>query len=888
MKRAIQLVVAGVFRLLLLLRYRTRITGLAELNDRRGILFVASHPALIDPVIVLSHLWPQFQPRPMLFESWFHSRWISWLPGLMKALPIPDSGELDRSPQAQTELKNRSEQAVRTISAGLGSGENFILWPSGRIRRGRHEVLGGSRSTSDILREQPDLKIVLLRTRGLSGSSFSCARSSELPSLLAIFRQGFFTALKNLVLFTPRRDVEIQLEEVQVSELPGIKREVLNPYLERQLDGSTLEPGTHVPYHFWDGLLGTGEPRHEFEPAPLETLDAESLTGIAENLRDGVADAIQELRPELPRERCLAPHATLDSLGLDSLDRTELVLALEQRFSHRSTGTPTTVGALWLLADGREQSKDVAPPPPDGWNRPRRRSGAVQLEGATLPEALWNAARRGPGDFAVADDLSGGLTYERFLVAVQLFADRLRAQTQSEHIGILLPATAAVDLLIFAVHAAGRTPVILNWTTGPKNLHHAVDVMEIEHVVTSKAFVSRIETGDLGANFLFLEDVRQSIGSLQKIRTLLRTKWFPGAVRRRFAERDPHDPAVILFTSGSEKAPKAVPLTHHNILSNLRGVLGSYEVESNDVMLGFLPPFHSFGFTLTVMLPLLCGCRAVHHPDPTDANAIAKKLTAYGATILCATPTFLGYLLQQATPEDLKTLRWAVVGGEKCPEALFEKFRAMVPHGHLLEGYGVTECAPLVSCTRPGMAEGGTMGKPLLGVTTRVVDPDSLESVSTGEPGMLLVGGPSVFPGYLDYDGPSPFVEIEGERYYVTKDLVVDDQNGTRHFAGRLMRFLKSGGEMVSLPAIEAPLTREFPPDDQGPQLAVEGIESPRRIVLFTRAELDTAEANRIVHDAGLRGVLRVDEVIRLDAIPVLGTGKIDYKVLKHRLERGA
>ena len=189
----------------------------------------------------------------------------------------------------------------------------------------------------------------------------------------------------------------------------------------------------------------------------------------------------------------------------------------------------------------------------------------------------------------------------------------------------------------------------------------------------------------------------------------------------------------------------------------------------------------------------------------------------------------------------------------------------------------------------PGMNEHGTMGRPLPGVEILSVDPDTREPIPAGEVGMLLVAGRNVFPGYLDYDGPSPFHELDGKRWYVTGDLTVQDADGTHRFCGRLKRFLKVGGEMVSLPAIEAPLTQRFPPSDDGPRVAVEGIDDPqRRIVLFAVEPIALRDANAILVEAGLRGVMRLDEVQHVDAIPVLGTGKIDYKVLRKLLQEMA
>jgi long-chain-fatty-acid--[acyl-carrier-protein] ligase len=253
---------------------------------------------------------------------------------------------------------------------------------------------------------------------------------------------------------------------------------------------------------------------------------------------------------------------------------------------------------------------------------------------------------------------------------------------------------------------------------------------------------------------------------------------------------------------------------------------------------------------------------------------------------LITTPAFLSYMLALAQGDDLSSLRIIVTGAEKCPETVFTRVAQLAPQATIIEGYGITECSPVVAANRPDRIKQGTVGLPLRDVEVRVVDPDTHQPVPSNTTGMLLVRGPSVFGGYLHYDGPDPFVEVDGQRWYVTGDLVQIDPEGFIHFRGRLKRFLKIAGEMVSLPALEEPLAQRWPPTDSGPQVAVEGIDAPggRRIVLFTTQDIALREANALLAEAGFRGVMRLDEVRRVDAIPVLGTGKTDYKVLRQAL----
>jgi long-chain-fatty-acid--[acyl-carrier-protein] ligase len=490
---------------------------------------------------------------------------------------------------------------------------------------------------------------------------------------------------------------------------------------------------------------------------------------------------------------------------------------------------------------------------------------------------------------AVADQTSGVLSYRRLLVATQLLGRRL-GQLPGRAIGVLLPASVAADVVFFGLHRFGKLPVMLNWTTGPANLAHAVEKLDIRCVVTSRKLIDRLGIEVPGAEYVFLEDLRLGVGKLEAVAALLATYLFPGRLLKHVPRPDPDEAAVVLFTSGSESTPKTVPLSHRNLIHNAQSSLVVLEATPADAMLGFLPPFHSFGLLGNVIATILAGIRVVHHPDPTDAAALVRITAGYRTSLLVSTPTFLSYMLARATPDDLRSLRIIITGAEKCPEAIFARARELAPQATILEGYGITECSPVIAGNRPGRVRAGTVGLPVDGVELCVVDPESKRLLPGNTPGLLLVRGPSVFHGYLKYDGPDPFLEVDGRRWYVTGDLVRLDEEGYIHFCGRLKRFLKAGGEMISLPALEEPFNERWPPTEDGPQVAVEGVETAdgRWIVLFTTQDISLREAGAILAEAGFRGVMRLDEVVRLGAFPVLGTGKTDYKVLRQMVTERA
>jgi long-chain-fatty-acid--[acyl-carrier-protein] ligase len=737
------------------------------------------------------------------------------------------------------------------------------------------EHLGAASALTDIVRAVPDAEIVLVRTRGVWGSSFTYAHTGRRPSLFRSLGIGAHLLLANFFLLMPRRRVDITVEHVDRGMLPELVKEKVNPWLETWYNAEGPERPTYVPYHF---LFG---PRHYKFPAPPRRTSGEIDVGqIRSDTRAAVAEILADMlgRPLIADE--LRSDRRLDDLGLDSLQRMELAIALEQRFGFSAEPAPDTVGQVLTLAEGLVEKEELKPPPQE-WFRPPSDEGPLQILAETIPEAFVARAFANPHGIAAADDLSGVVTYRRLLLGALLVSRRF-ASLPAMNVGLLLPASVACDTMLLGLYLAGKLPVLLNWTTGPANLRHAVRLTGLTHVITSRRLRDRLGLDIDGVQFIDVEDLREEIGWFERVRALLSVRLLPGRVRKHLPLPRPDDRAVILFTSGSEKAPKAVPLTHRNILSNQQSALVALGPTSRDVVLSFLPMFHSFGFTVTGLLPLLAGVRVVHHPDPTDAAGLARKVGAYRPTVVAGMPAFIEHLLARARPGELESLRLIVVGAEKCPPTLFEKVRQIVPNAHLLEGYGITECSPAIALNRPDANRTGSVGRPLPGIDVCVTDLESGEVLPPGRMGMLLVRGPSVFAGYLGEDA-WPFVELNGKHWYVTGDLAEIDPDGFVYFRGRLKRFLKAGGEMISLPALEEPFALRYPPDDSGPHVAVEGLETEhgRNIVLFTTEPITLKEANARLSDAGFRGVMRLDEVRRLDQIPVLGTGKTDYRRLR-------
>jgi acyl-CoA synthetase (AMP-forming)/AMP-acid ligase II/acyl carrier protein len=864
-------------RLLLSFRYRVRVDGLEQLKALKGAtLVLPNHPALIDPPLVSSFMQLHKPLRPLVNSATFRTKVLWPLMRVTNAFEVPDLSEHSRDAQSRT-LK-----MIDSVVERLHAGDCMLIYPSGRLQRSHLEIIGAARSVHEIVQRCPDVNIVLLRTRGLYGSIFSTAEKGVTPNLVQQVFRAIGWVLASLFFFLPRRPVNLHAEVIDRATLPLESREKFNAFLENWYNADGGQEPQFVRYHH---LFGPSQGSFG-QRAATEAFDVSKINPKTIRLVNELVQA--HIGRELAENELLA-DTKLETIGLDSLDRMDLALKIENQFSFRSDSVAESLGALWALADGQlSTSNGKQGTAPEAWRQWQQgRHQAVKDPGElilaeTIAEAFVRRALKSPDQVTTADALSGVLTYRRLLVGAALMAKRFQ-QFPEEHVAVMLPASVAADVVFMALHLAGKIPVMLNWTTGPANLAHAVRVTGVQRILSSRKMIDRLGIEVAGADYLFLEEVKAQIGKLEAAWMLLKTYLAPHSFLRQLPAQQPTDPAVFLFTSGSESFPKTVPLSHRNLMCNIRDSLRILQSEPGSSLLGFLPPFHSFGLTGNILFPQLSGIPCVRYADPTDASGLVRVIATYRTNLLFTTPTFLGYILSVCDGDQLHSLQRIITGAEKCPQHIFEACAKKAPHAVILEGYGITECSPVVAANRIGNSKAGSVGIPVPNVEVCIVDVDSGTPVEKGHPGMLLVSGPSIFDGYYQHQGESPFVELEGKHWYRTGDLLSQDSDGFLQFHGRLKRFLKAGGEMISLPALEEPFIRKYPADENGPKVAVEGIETAegRHIVLFTTEDLTLGQASQVLLDAGLRGVMRLDEVRKLAKIPILGTGKTDYKELR-------
>jgi long-chain-fatty-acid--[acyl-carrier-protein] ligase len=399
--------------------------------------------------------------------------------------------------------------------------------------------------------------------------------------------------------------------------------------------------------------------------------------------------------------------------------------------------------------------------------------------------------------------------------------------------------------------------------------------------------LSHVEFGDLTDKMLLLEDIRQSLSLKMKLKGLFLSFLKAKTILKLTGLKniDPNSPSVILFTSGTEASPKGVPLSHTNILSSQVCAFNELDFNSNDVMYGILPPFHSFGFSPAGLLSILSGIRIAYYPDPTDSYALAEGVARWKVTLFVSAPTFLRGVLAYGKKEQLQSIRYFIVGAERTPPEIDEKIAQLGNGSRSLEGYGITECSPILTIS-PYQTPPKGVGKLALCVEACFIHPETQKLVPSGEDGEVCVRGPNVFSGYLG-DVPSPFIEIDGKKWFRTGDIGHMD-GGYLILSGRLKRFTKVGGEMISLGAVEqaiaSELTRKGRVSTDAPSIAVcadERNSGKPQLVLFSLVSIDRDEANEILNNHGFSRLIKIGAVELVNEIPVLGTGKINHRKLQ-------
>lgn len=533
----------------------------------------------------------------------------------------------------------------------------------------------------------------------------------------------------------------------------------------------------------------------------------------------------------------------------------------------------------------------VDPPPTDRTAAtPDRITGAPfnpKLARRTLMGALVRARRWwGPKRVCIHDADGRKLTYDDLVKAAFAVGSALdRGVPKGESIAVLLPTGVAAAVAVFAISAYGRPPAMLNFTAGAKSLIAACKCARARRIVTARKFVEVGGFQDLIAKLgqdceiVYLEDVREQLTKTDKAKALLGSL-FPWAVRTR---QSPDDPAVYLFTSGTEGDPKGVVLTHANLVANAEQVRRHIpELYPSDTVMMPLPMFHCFGLTAGVVLPLIGGFATALHPTPLQAKTIVERCRELKATLLFCTDTFLGQYARVAEADDFKSLRFAVCGAERVKDETRAMMRKRF-NVEILEGYGVTEAAPVIAVNQVTFNKVGTVGRLLPGMEARLEPVPGIPNA-----GRLFVRGPNVMKGYVGDGGLDALVTLP-DGWHDTGDVVSFDEDGCMAIRGRVKRFAKVGGEMVSLTVVENCATSIWQ-DHLHAAVAVPQARKGEEIILVTDCrEAARAELVAFSRSHGISELAVPRRIIHVEAVPILGTGKVDYVAVQRLVaEAGA
>lgn len=526
-----------------------------------------------------------------------------------------------------------------------------------------------------------------------------------------------------------------------------------------------------------------------------------------------------------------------------------------------------------------------------------------------LNEVIFDRLKEVSNEIIFADSTKTELSGYRFLTASIVFKNLLKKELKEQNIGILLPSSVAGAFINYMVLLMGKTAVNLNYTSQTEAVKSAINQAQIQNVITSKKFVDRLQLRGFkidevlkDVNVFYMEDLKEKISKNSAIATLMCVKFLPSFILKWLflTKTKKDDTVMILFSSGSEGAPKGVELSGDNILGNAEQIANLIDANNQDIFLGSLPLFHAFGIVVNTYLPLIEGIKCVAHPDPTDGLNIAKLVFRHKATIICGTSTFFRLYIrnQKIHPLMFESLRLVVAGAEKLREDVKVEFKKRFGKD-ILEGFGTTETSPVASVNLPNAMgsdlslqigqKAGTVGMAIPGTTIKVVDPITFKELKPNEEGMILISGIQVMKGYLnDIERTSAALKtIKGKTYYITGDKGKLDVDGFLTIIDRYSRFAKIGGEMVSLTSVEDSIAKILELKDGSLidfiAVSIEDEKKGEKIVLLI-SHVDEEFVAKLKEKilATFENKLMIPSVIKIvEDIPKVGSGKKDFNASK-------
>lgn len=479
---------------------------------------------------------------------------------------------------------------------------------------------------------------------------------------------------------------------------------------------------------------------------------------------------------------------------------------------------------------------------------------------------------------AVHDEATGNkYTYERLLIGSLLLSKRIH-KFKGQYLGILLPTSAGAMISILATLMSGKTPVMLNYSTGAtENCLYAQEKCSFTKIITSKKLIEKLNLKPLDC-MIYIEDILNSLTKLNKISAAIKSKFSTNIIKSFIYSGNENDTAVILFTSGSEKEPKAVQLSHKNIFHNIINVQKIFDISPNFIFMANLPFFHVFGLTVDFWLPILVGATIVTYPNPLDYRKVSKLVKKHQVSIIVGTPSFFYGYERKSDPGDFASVKIAVAGADKLTPHIYNRF--LEKHNlKLLEGYGTTETSPVISVNTLEDRKLGSVGKPIPGVEVKIVDNNTDMQLPPNKTGKILVRGDLVMKGYLgDYEETSLRIH---NGWYDTGDMGLLDEDGFLWHKGRLKRFVKIGGEMVSLVKVESVLEKYIPEDEVCCVVDIPNLRKGAEIVAaLTTGKIKKRKIIRKMSKE-LPSIALPRQFIMLEELPMMPSGKVNFRKVK-------
>ncbi len=649
-----------------------------------------------------------------------------------------------------------------------------------------------------------------------------------------------------------------------------------------------------APGHSKEALAQIGELLKQGEVVCLFPEGAISRNGQLGEFKTGFERAVQELEEDAA---VILPFY-LRGLWGSRFSRSSKQLQENRNDSLRSQIIVAFGQAMPLHSSAADVKHQVFELSVDTWNHYTHSLDPIALS--------WLRTAKKRGSRSAIAEARGGrpLSAHHSMAGVFAFSKLIKKRSPEQNIGLLLPTSSAGLITNMATLLLGKTVVNLNYTANITALQSSVDKAALKSIYTSRQFIKKLEKRGMEMQPLFahidvyyLEDLAKQISKSQKLWWLMCAKLLPARWLYSLLGKPVsiEHPAAILFSSGSEGEPKGVVLSQRNIMANVRQVSDVLDTHSDDVIMATLPLFHAFGLTVTGLMPMIEGIPAVCHPDPTDTPTIAKGIARNQATILCATSTFLRLFTanRRVHPLMLASLRVVVAGAERLNPEVRDAFKLKF-NKEIYEGYGSTETTPVASVNIPDRIDitswhvqagnkPGTVGMPLPGSSFRIVDPNTMQTLPTGEDGLILFGGCQLMLGYLKAPEKTAevIVELDGKRWYKTGDKGHLDKDGFLTIVDRYSRFAKIGGEMIGLSSIESSIAPLLPEQIEILAVAIADGKKGEKVALLYSGDIELSELKDIVQQSDLSALARPGKYIQVDEIPKLGSGKSDFATAK-------